>query len=140
MKTNRGRAGGSAVVEGALILVVSLMVLIGILDLGSALFRLQGLSERARAGARYAVVNVYDSTAIRNVVVYGNSAGTGNPLMGLAPDMVSVTSVDLGDSITKIQVVISNYRVWFFTPFIAGSKLLPAIEVSLTAESQGAVG
>ena len=134
---NRLRAG-STVVESALVLTVALVTFIGIIDIGSVLFRMQGLVERARAGARWGVVNTYSDTSVRNVVVYGNSAGTGNPLLGLQSGYVTVTNVDLGDSVSKIQVVISNYPFRFFTPFLAGPKIFPTVEVSLTTESLGA--
>jgi len=129
---------GSSIVEVSLILTVALTTFIGIIDIASVLFRLQGLAERARAGARYGVVNTFSQTNIQNVVVYGNSAGTGSPLLGLTASAVSATKTDLGDGNSKIQVVISGYQFQFFTPFIAGSKTLPRIEVDMTAESLGA--
>ena len=132
------KRSGSSIVEASLILTVALVTFIGLIDIGSVLFRLQGLVERARAGARYGVVNTFDQTKIKNVVVYGNSAGTGSPLLGLTTAVVSANNVDLGDGTSKIQVVISGYQFFFFTPLIAGQKTLPRIEVSLTSESLGA--
>ncbi len=129
---------GSSLVEVSLILTVALTTFIGIIDIASVLFRLQGLVERARAGARYGVVNTFNQTNIKNVVVYGNSAGTGSPVLGLTTSMVSATKTDLTDGNSKIQVVISGYQFQFFTPFIAGQKALPRIEVDLTSESLGA--
>jgi Flp pilus assembly protein TadG len=129
---------GSTVVETSLVLTVFLITFIGLIDLGSVLFRLQGLTERARAGARYGVVNTFDATKIHNVVVYGNSAGTGTVLLGLSTSLVTVTNVDLGDGISKVRVVIANYPFRFFTPVIASNKTLPNIEVALTTESLGA--
>ena len=132
------RRRGVGIVEVSLVLSIALVTFIGILDIGSVLFRLQGLAERAREGARYGVVNAFDATKIRNVVVYGNSAGAGNPLLGLTTAMVTATNTDLGDGISKIEVVISGYQFRFFTPFLAGSKTLPSIQVFLTTESLGA--
>ena len=125
-------------VEITLILTVALVTFIGILDVGSVIFRLQGLVERARAGARYAVVHSFNPDNIKNVVVYGNSAGAGNPLLGLTTSMVTATSTDQGDGISRIDVNISGYQFQFFTPLIAGAKVLPPVKVSLTAESLGA--
>jgi hypothetical protein len=135
---SRVKCRGSSIVEVSLVLAASLTTFIGLIDVGSVLFRLQGLTERARAGARYGVVNTFDASKIKNVVVYGNSAGNGNPLLGLNTSMVDATNVDIGDGTTKIRVVISGYTFTFFTPGIAGQKTLPAIEVSLTTESLGA--
>ena len=132
------RKRGNALLEGALVLTVALVTFIGLIDVGSVLFRIQGLVERARAGARYGVVSVFSASEIQNVVVYGNAAGSGSPLLALSTSQVQVTQLDLGDDQLKIQVVITGYQVQFFTPFIAGVKTLPDIEVPMTAESQGA--
>jgi len=134
----RRRRRGSTIIETALVLTIALVTFIGLLDIGSVLFRLQGLTERARAGARYAVVNAFDATGIRNVVVYGNAAGTGGPLLGLTTDLVAVNNVSLGDDLFRIQIVIANYPFQFYTPFMSGSPTLPRVEVSLTTESMGA--
>lgn len=129
---------GSGVVEAALVLTVALVTFIGLIDIGSVLFRMQGLVERTRAGARWGVVNTYNAASIQNVVVYGNSGGAGGALLGLTTGLVSVSQVDLGDGVSAVRVRIANYPFRFFTPFIAGSKTLPPIEVSLTTESLGA--
>jgi hypothetical protein len=134
----RASQRGSTAVEGALVLTVFLVTFIGIIDIGSLLFRMQGLTERARAGARWGVVNTYDADSIKNVVVYGNAAGTGGALLGLTTGIVNVSQVDLGDGVSKIQVRIDSYPFKMYTPFLAGSRTLPRIEVSLTAESLGA--
>jgi len=136
-ETKRSQQGSTAV-EGALVLTVFLVTFIGIIDIGTVLFRMQGLTERARAGARWGVVNTYDVTNIRNVVIYGNPSGTGGALFGLTAGLVSVSQVDLGDGISKIQIRIDNYPFRLYTPFLAGDRTLPRVEVSLTAESLGA--
>jgi len=136
-ETKRSQQGSTAV-EGALILTVFLVTFIGIIDIGTILFRMQGLTERARAGARWGVVNTYNDTNIRNVVVYGNPGGTGNAMLGLTAGLVSVSQVDLGDGISKIRIRIDNYPFRMYTPFLAGDRTLPRVEVSLTAESLGA--
>ncbi len=136
-KKKVGRSG-STVVEVSLLLTVALMTFIGILDVGSVVFRLQGLVERARAGARYAVVNTFNANSVKNVVVYGNSAGNGNPLLGLTTSMVTATITDMGNNIRRIDVRISGYQFQFFTPMIAGVKTLPTVTVTMTAESLGA--
>lgn len=135
---NKRHLRGTTAIEGALVLTVFLTTFIGIIDIGSLLFRMQGLTERARAGARWGIVNTYDASSIRNVVVYGNPAGTGGALLGLTTSLVSVSQVDLGDGIAKIRVQIDNYPFRMYTPFLAGSRTLSRIEVSLTTESLGA--
>src|SRR5262245_48284783 len=126
------RHRGASLVEASLVALVALVAFIGIIDIGSVLFRLEGLTERARAGARYGIVNAYDAAKIQNVVVYGNSAGSGTALLGLSASYVTVSKVDLGDGVSKIRVVIASYPVRFFTPWLAMNKTLPSIEVALT--------
>ena len=138
MRTLRNLRRGSTAVEGALVLTIFLTTFIGIIDLGTLLFRMQGLTERARAGARWGVVNTYNATSIRNVVLYGNPGGGTSPMMGLTSSMVTVSEVDLGDGVSKIEVRIDNFPLRFYTPFIAGQRTLPRVEVSLTTESLGA--
>lgn len=132
---SRLRRRGSEIVEVALILSVAIITFIGILDVGSVVFLIQGLTERARAGARYGIVNTpFSAGNIQNVVVYGNSGGTGNPLLNLKTSVVTVTNPSFGDNVSAVQVVISGYQYHFFTPLISGDKTLPNIEVSLTQE------
>ena len=73
---NRTRRGNTFV-EGALVLTIVLFTLIGIVDFGTVLLTQQALVERVRAGARYAVVNTFNETNIKNVVLY-NSATAGS--------------------------------------------------------------
>lgn len=136
-ETKRSERGSTAV-EGALVLTIFLVTFIGIIDIGSLLFRMQGLTERARAGARWGVVNSYNDTNIRNVVIYGNPGGTGGALLGLTAGLVSVSQVDLGDGISKIRIRIDNYPFRMYTPFLGGDRTLSRVEVSLTSESLGA--
>lgn len=122
-------------VEVALILSVAIITFIGILDIGSVMFLIQGLTERARAGARYGVVNTpFNAAKVQNVVVYGNSAGTGSVLLNLSSSVVTATNPSFGDSVSAVQVVISGYQYHFYTPLISGNKTLPNIQVSLTQE------
>ena len=84
------RRRGVALVEAALSLTAALMLIIGVTEIGVAVMIYQGAVERARAGARYAAVFPDDEAAIRNVVVYGNAAGTGSPLLGLSTAGVQI--------------------------------------------------
>src|SRR6266481_4341040 len=80
---------GQAIVESSLVLLVFLQVLIGIMDFGQFLYFHQSLSERTRAGARYAAVRgngtAIDSTAIANFTLYNDAAGTANGATALLP-------------------------------------------------------
>ncbi len=138
---NRRRRRGSSLTEGALVLAVLMVSLIGIIDVGQALVVQQGLAERARAGARYAVVNPQEAGGpqrVRNMVVYNTPtpAPDAAPLLRLAPDMVSVRLADPGTPEARIEVSIDDYPFQFYTPGIAGIYRSRAIRVSLPAEGR----
>src|SRR5205814_5107770 len=79
----------------------------GTFQFGYTFFTYDNLGTAIRGGARYAAMRSYDSstatpstaftTAVQNMVVYGNSAGTGNPVVaGLARGNVQVIPVMKG--------------------------------------------
>ncbi len=141
LRLDRGRAArGSSMVEAALVLTIVLITLIGIVDLGQVLMFHQGLVERVRAGARYAVVSDFDQTEIQNVVLFGTPRPpTGSkPLFLLKRDMVSADHLDVGLASERIEVRISNYPFRFFTPLVAGNYRAKPISASIPAESMGA--
>jgi hypothetical protein len=112
---------GQAMLEGVLVLLTLLLVVIGILDLGQVFFLHQTMTERARAGARWAAVNEFDperTESIRNVVVYDNPDATGRAgLFGLRPEMVTVTSLPNTKDVRYIEVQI-DYPMYLHTPFL----------------------
>jgi len=141
MRNLRGKSRrGNAFVEGALVLTVVIFVLIGIVDVGQVLVLHQGLVERVRAGARWGVVNSFNVTKIKNVVVYADPdpGGTPKPLLRLAPSMVTATLAGAGTPEARITVTITNYPFRFFTPWIAKAYTARPIRVSMPAEGLGA--
>jgi len=110
------RRHGSTLVESCVVLLLFLTLLIGVMDVCQILFFHHFLQQRARAGARYAVVHPYDSAAIANVVVY-NSATTGTTgLFGLTPSMVVVSLRDAGTVNARVEVGIAGFQMRFVTP------------------------
>ena len=81
---------GATIVEASLVLGLTLFTIMGLIELAIAFFFYQGVVERARAGARWAVVHGYNETQFKNIVVYGNAAGSGGSVLGLDPAMVDV--------------------------------------------------
>jgi len=80
---------GTAMLEFALGTLILVPVFAGTFQFGYTFFVYNNLDTAVRGGARYASLRSYDSatstpssafsTAVKNMVVYGNSAGTGNP-------------------------------------------------------------
>jgi Flp pilus assembly protein TadG len=64
-------------------------------EFGRYFYEYTTLAKSARVGARYlatAAVKSTEDTAAKNIVVYGNSAGTGNPVLsGLSTANVTIT-------------------------------------------------
>jgi hypothetical protein len=131
---------GSAFVEGALILTIVLFTLIGIVDVGQVLLTHQALVERLRAGARWAVVNTYSESGIRNVVIYNtpNPADGSQPILGLTSEMVQVSLLSAGTPEARIEVRIVNYPFRFLTPLIKGVYMAQRLRISMPVEGQGA--
>lgn len=67
--------GGAAAVEFALILPVLLIVLIGLIDYGFAMFNKMELRSAARAGAQYALGDSTDTSSITQTVVDASNLG-----------------------------------------------------------------
>jgi Flp pilus assembly protein TadG len=139
---------GQAVVEISLILLLFILMIFGITEFARVMYTYNTLVQCTRAAARWAVVNnVTSVTSVKNVAVYGNSAGSGDPLLsGLTPSNV-VVSVDVieYDSSTppipmsqKISVRITGYQFRFIVP-IAPNITVPGLETSLYTESLGAI-
>lgn len=131
---------GSAMVEGALVITLMVITLIGIVDVGQVMMFHQALNERVRAAARYAVVNSYSNTSIKNIVLYGlpNPGAGAKPLLLLKDSMVTTELVEPESLQARIVVRITNYPFNFFTPLLSGSYSARPIVITMPAESMGA--
>lgn len=87
---NYARAKGLAAVEMLIVVPVLMLILMSIAEFGNAFVQYTNLNKMAQSGVRYATAGVtgtssYDQIAdvdeIKNMVLYGNTAGTGTPLM-----------------------------------------------------------
>jgi len=132
---------GASLVEFAIAATVFLTVTFAVLEFGRALWVYNALADAARKGARYAVL--HDATSIDDVkrmVVYGNTAGTGNPVV----DNLSVTNVDVtypgfGLDQGTVTVSITNYQFQFVLPLLPVSIQMPSPTTTLTGECAGLI-
>ena len=109
------RQTGIATVEFAIVLPLLVILLLGVTEIGRAMIRYNALTKAAQEGARYAaayalqgstgVVDVDPQllTEIRNVVVFGNIAGAGRPVLG-GLQAAQVNVVDLGGDQVRVDV------------------------------------
>jgi Flp pilus assembly protein TadG len=104
---------------------------IGTWRFGYGFYLYEQLSEAARSGARYASLRTYDSatstpsttftTAVRNMVVYGDPSGGTTPLVtGLTTSNVSVAATFTNGVPSAVSVYITGYPL----PTYYGSKTL----------------
>lgn len=108
---------GLALVETAICLPVLLLLMLAVGEVTNAFLQHNTLTKTVRDGARYASgevidhslgVNIFDLNAqlvqdTKNLVVYGNTSGTGTPVLpNLA--VADVTVSDLGGEILEVQV------------------------------------
>jgi hypothetical protein len=115
------RRRGQALVESALVVLAFFTIVIGILDCGQVLFIHNALVDRVRTTLRWAAVNPYNETQIRNMVrYYTESPSEGaEPYLGMTEAQVQVTRLDAGLSTERIRIAIVGYPYHFFTPLIA---------------------
>ena len=138
IERRKNRERGSSLLESALILLTFIMMLIGTIDFGQVVYFHQSLVERARAAARYGVINPTNTTGIQNVAVYNSSTSSGQTavLPGLTTAMVDVQNPDINTPNARVVVTISGFPMQFFTPYLASSFNGRPVVVAMTAESQ----
>src|SRR5438105_5883676 len=106
---------GVAIVEFALVLPLLLLLTMTVTEFGRALYQYDILAKAVRDAARYLSVQTpgTHTTEARNLVVYGNTAGTGAALaLGLDLSKVPVPTwqtAGAGPFINTVTVKISGY-------------------------------
>jgi TadE-like protein len=112
---------GQALVESSLVVIVFLSLLVGVMDFAQVLFIHQSLVDRVRSSLRWASVNPYDESSIRNMVRYYQSTQpSGTPAyLGIEDANITITRFDAGATTERISISIVDYPYNFFSPFIA---------------------
>ncbi|MEN3329214.1 MAG: hypothetical protein V7638_4021 [Acidobacteriota bacterium] len=130
---------GSTLVEFAIGVTVFLTAMFGVLEFGRALWVHNALSDAARRGARYATMHSpTDIDQVKNVVVYGDAAGGGQPMLNnLSTANVNVSYNSFGLNDGTVSVSITNYQFQFVVPIIGTTITMPSYTTTLTAESAG---
>lgn len=116
------RQAGVAIVEFALVLPLLLVLTFVVTEYSRAMYQYNTLTKSVRDAARY--LSTYNPgsqvTQARNLVIYGNPAGTGTPLaLGLTSTNVPNPTWQLAGAspvINTVTVRVSNYT---FTPIFA---------------------
>jgi len=144
LQADQKKERGQAMVESALITIILVSMILFIMDIGRLLLVQQFATERARVGARYAVVNNWTSDQVKNYVCYNStsapSGGTSTSgFLGLVPSEVTVSTLGTsGQPDYRIQVKIQNIPMITWIPYMQGRYTAPPIIVTLPAASLGA--
>jgi len=93
---------GTQLAELAIVLPILLILFAATAEFGRYFYEYSTLAKAARVGTRYMVtasVSTFERSQAKNLVVYGNTAGTGTPLIdGLTTDNVVITPKDEFDN------------------------------------------
>ncbi len=136
---------GAALVEFAIVATVFLSVMFGVLEFGRLFWTHNALRDAARRGVRYAAIRKNDAAgmqAVKNMVVYGDPAGSGQPIVnGLTTSNVSLEYQNYNglQLSSRATVSITNFQFQFSVPLLGGTMNLPAYRTSLPGESAGYV-
>ncbi|HEX5888951.1 MAG TPA: TadE/TadG family type IV pilus assembly protein [Pyrinomonadaceae bacterium] len=141
MKTCRDNERGATLVEFAIGVLVFATAMFAVLEFGRALWVHNALTDAARRGARYAALHTSaDAANVRNVVVYGNEAGSGQPMLNnLSTANVEVDYNGFGLNAGTVSVSITNYQFQFVIPIVGTTITMPSYKTTLTAESAGLI-
>jgi Flp pilus assembly protein TadG len=123
--TNRShrRQRGIMTVEFIIVAPLLMLLLLAITEFGHAFYQYNALTKSVRDGARYLaqnavfgntptiIIDATDTTETTNLVVYGNTAGTGSPkLPGLATSHITVSCLGGGTACPGVEHIVVSAR------------------------------
>lgn len=132
---------GAQLVELAIVLPIFLMMFGAAAEFGRYFYEYTTLDKGVRAGSRYLITaanNGTEDAKAKNIVVYGNPAGTGTPIVkGLTPANVVITRMG-GVAVLPetIKVQITGYK---YQPIFDLGKLIKVPSLSLNIDVQPSV-
>lgn len=130
---------GATLVEYSIAVTVFLIAMFAVIEFGRAIWVHNALSDAARRGARYAVLNSANNIdQVKNVVVYGDPAGGSQPAVpNLSTTNVEVNYSNFGLNKGTVSVKVTNYQFQFVIPIVGTTITMPNYTTTLTGESVG---
>jgi len=111
---------GIQLVELAIVVPIFVILFAATAEFGRYFYEYTTLAKASRAGARYlatAAVKSAEDTTAKNIVVYGNPAGTGSPVLpGLTTTNVTITrqgGVPVLPQTVKVEIVNFKHQPLF---------------------------
>jgi Flp pilus assembly protein TadG len=140
LKKNRNNERGSTLVEFSIGVLVFATAMFAVLEFGRVLWAHNALTDAARRGARYAVLHAEtDVDQVKNVIVFGDAAGTGNPMLpNLAKEDVDVEYTGFGLNDGTVTVTI-DYEFQLLIPIIGTTITMPTYSTTLSGECAGLI-
>lgn len=143
MNPRRQLQRGVAIVEFALALPLLLLLTFTVTELGRALYQYNTLAKSVRDAARYLSMQQpgTHTAEARNLIVYGNTAGTGTPLaLGLTLAQVPTPvwqTAGVNPVINTVTVRINGYQFqsMFSTAFGYTFGTIPYADITATMRS-----
>jgi len=137
----RRRWRGQGLVEFAIVLPVLMMVILGLLDLGRAIYSYNTLSQASRQASRIAIVNQTSATIKSTAISYGATLGLATSNVDVCFKTESSTQKDCSSNtdncpqstrvIGCLAVVKTHISYAPFTPVV--TLLFPTITLSSTS-------
>ena len=132
---------GTQLIELAIVLPLFLFMFGAAAEYGRYFYEYTTLDKAARAGSRYlttAAVNGTEDAKAKNIVVYGNAAGTGSPIVkGLTTAHVVITRQ--GGAATVPQTVTVQILGYKYQPVFDLGKLIKVNTLSLNVDVKPSV-
>src|ERR1044071_9918673 len=112
---HRKNERGATLVEFAIGVTIFLTAMFAVLEFGRVLWVHNALTDAARRGARYATMHTQGSIdQVKNVVVYGNPDGTGQPMLtNLKTTDVTVNYDNFNLNSGTVSVSVNGYQFQF---------------------------
>lgn len=132
---------GAQLAELAIVLPIFLMLFGAAAEFGRYFYEYTTLDKAVRAGSRYlatAAVNGTEDATARNIIVYGNAAGTGTPIVqGLTVENVIITRAGGVPVLPQtVTVQISNFK---HQPIFDLGKLIKVPSLSMNIDVKPSV-
>ena len=139
LKKCKDNERGSTLVEFSIGVLVFATAMFAVLEFSRALWAHNALTDAARRGARYATLHSAGNVAqVKNVVVYGNAAGTGQPMLpNLSTNQVDVDYNSFGMNAGTVTVSIDGYQFQLVIPIVGTTITMPSYSTTLTGECAG---
>lgn len=134
---------GVQLLEIAIVIPILMLMFAGVAEFGRYFYEYTTLAKASRVGARYLISKSVASatnyeTIAKNIVVYGNAAGSGSPILsGLTTSNVTVTYQGGTAGIPEtVTVSITDYK---HTPVFDLGKLLKSKTLSTAVDVKPSV-